>query len=201
MLAIRRFDWQAMDMSNNGETLSIPEPPLLKGELKGFIQDDIWPATKYLLGVNFKDIAKDIDGSNQPPPISLSIESPNGMDEVKLDFHVGDRRYHRSPSIVVNVEGFCSDLTDVLPQDIKGPTVWDVSSFIFPINMRRPSARRFLIMRNRHGNQILKLNSVQRNFLDQASEQFGLKRNAEMGREDLRVIQDIIHILSNPKID
>ncbi len=174
-----------------------PEEALSDIEIKGFVRKDVSNATRYLLGTRFRNISS----PDRCPPRTVDIESPNRLDVVRLGIYVGDRRHYSGPSVVISAEGFCPDITDVVPQDIAGPRVWDVASFVFPVNTRNnPIVQRYLIMRNALGKQI-NANAKQQFFLNQVAEQFGMERSSQLNREDLHVIHSIIDLLSKKPMD
>lgn len=194
MLAIGYATWQAVAMKRFEDFPAVfPETPLSDAEVKDFTKQVIVGATHYLLGTRFRNITS----SKRNLARVVDIGSPNELDVVRLGIYVGNRPQYGDTSVVVATEGLCPDITDVLPQDIAGPSVWDVSSFVFPTNMRNsPTALRFLIMRNKLGGQITPLNAKQQFFLNQVADQFGMKRNSRLNTEDLFVIQSVVGLLS-----
>lgn len=192
MLAIRRFDWQAMDMSTTRgalEALSIySEEQLSDDEIERFVKDTIYPATRFFWDIDFKDV--------QPifcDPVNFSPPSRDGLSIFKL--YPDDRKGYEKRSVVLEMESLYIDPNDSQPSNIGAVNIWDVSTFEFPVNEYSPEADRFLTMRNMRSEAIRNLNDIQRRYLNQESVRLELGRERRLNEEDFRVIRALIQIL------
>ena len=83
----------------------------------------------------------------------------------------------------------------------KGTTVWDIATYVFPARRRsNPLAHRFLVLRDRHAEEIEEPSDAQIEFLLEASEQFGLNRaTPRLNEEDFHDVRAILGALTDLK--